>query len=219
MPCPVLTGSVTDQDTGDPIAGATVTVLNTTPPDTLTGTTDPNGNYTIPNVCLPRDSVWSVKARAAGYTSVILSTPPLPGTGTVTLDFKLKRVTAPQVPHVIDFTLFWGPMAPAQRDLDSHLSGPDPSWRGPWDPTGAYTANDRVDHQGGSWLCTADVAAPAAGQNPTPDTDPGHWQPTTLTVNGRFHCLLSAEDPVNSSRSTATTPTGRGPSTSSSPAG
>ncbi|MGH3948990.1 MAG: carboxypeptidase regulatory-like domain-containing protein [Pseudonocardiaceae bacterium] len=128
--CPVISGTVTDAVTGAAIAGAKVTVQNTTPPGTLTATTDAQGHYSI-LVCGLTGN-WSVKASQTGYTSLAKPTGVLPTTGTATVDFKLQPLRPPQTPPTIDCTLFWGqqptqPDRPPQRDLDSHLSGPDGS--------------------------------------------------------------------------------------------
>jgi len=88
--CPVITGTVIDATTLAPIAGATVTVLGTLPPSTLTAQTDAKGRYTITNVCLT--GIRSVKASATGYASDVQTTGMLPVTGTVTVDFKLKKL-------------------------------------------------------------------------------------------------------------------------------
>jgi hypothetical protein len=90
MPCPVITGTVTDATTGAPIANAKVTVQGTTPPGVLSAQTDANGHYTITNVCLT--GTRSVKASAAGYTSAPHGTGMLPVTGTVTVNFALQPV-------------------------------------------------------------------------------------------------------------------------------
>jgi hypothetical protein len=90
VPCPVITGTITDATTGAPIAGATVTVLGTSPPGVLTAQTDGSGRYTITNVCLT--GTKSVKASATGYASDVLTTGMLPVTGTVIVDFKLKKL-------------------------------------------------------------------------------------------------------------------------------
>jgi uncharacterized membrane protein YgcG len=57
-----MTGSVTDYETGDPLAGATVATEGLATP--LTATTDDLGNYTFPEV--PTDQVFSIMVTAPG---------------------------------------------------------------------------------------------------------------------------------------------------------
>ncbi|MCC3773615.1 carboxypeptidase-like regulatory domain-containing protein [Streptomyces sp. UNOB3_S3] len=139
--CVTISGTVTDATNNTRISGAKVTVQNTSPAGVLTATTDESGNYTITGVCLTGRQ--SLKASKEGYRSAVKPTGELPVTGTVTVDFQLQpQVVNPDgspVPHVIDCTLAWGAgpsqpggNVPVPRDLDSHLSGPDPSGSAPF---------------------------------------------------------------------------------------
>jgi hypothetical protein len=108
-----IQGQVTDATTGSPIAGATVTLDGGT-----TVATDPNGFYSFPGVS---SGNHSVSAGAAGY-SPQTTTVNVPGGGTATENFGLVPIS-----NSVSVVLSWGT---APRDLDLHMSGPDPDGPG-----------------------------------------------------------------------------------------
>jgi hypothetical protein len=112
--CGNLVGVVTDFDTGQPIAGATVTLVSTG----QTTTTDAQGNFTF--TCVKPAGQYAVTASAPGYTEELeVGTVPASGNSNP-VNIKLHRVSV--MAYTIKLT--WG-MQPA--DLDAHLSGPDPA--------------------------------------------------------------------------------------------
>lgn len=123
--CARVTGTVRDE-AGNPVEGATVTVI-TTPSGIYQATTQRDGTYVLPRVCLT--GLQPMKAGKPGFLSASANpTPFLPASGTVVVDFVLRSVSpTPRPTHVMDCTLVWGAAVPAPRDLDSHMSGPDPS--------------------------------------------------------------------------------------------
>lgn len=84
-----LTGTVTDASTGDPIAGATVTVLSRYTGETLgTATTDGSGNYSLAYPLYPEAlnisaSSYKVLVTAPGYVGAWQDAPSAPGTATL----------------------------------------------------------------------------------------------------------------------------------------
>ena len=67
VPCQsfTVTGTVTDIDTGEPIANASIVVIDTPLP---TFYTDENGNYTIPSIF---ENTYSFKIWALNYATLI----------------------------------------------------------------------------------------------------------------------------------------------------
>ncbi|MFJ2770499.1 carboxypeptidase regulatory-like domain-containing protein [Streptomyces sp. NPDC087300] len=126
--CARVEGTVRDQG-GNPIEGATVTVI-TTPSGIYQVRTQLDGTYAIPRVCLT--GLQPMKAGKPGYISSGANpTPSLPASGTVVVNFVLRSSQpTPSPTHLVDCTLAWGAAAPAPRDLDSHMSGPDPAAAG-----------------------------------------------------------------------------------------
>lgn len=109
--CGDLVGQVTDADTGQPIAGATVTEAGG-----RQTTTDANGNFRFQ--CVRPAGSNTVVAEAPGYGFGIK-------TGTVPTSGASAPVVIPLHKVIVDKILIrldWG-MSPS--DLDSHLSGPD----------------------------------------------------------------------------------------------
>jgi uncharacterized protein YfaP (DUF2135 family) len=109
--CGDLVGQVIDADTGQPIAGATVTEAGG-----RQTTTDANGNFRFQ--CLRPAGSNSVVAEAPGY-GFGLKTGSVPTSGTsAPVVIPLHKVVVDRILIRLD----WG-MSPS--DLDSHLSGPD----------------------------------------------------------------------------------------------
>jgi uncharacterized protein YfaP (DUF2135 family) len=109
--CGDLVGEVIDADTGQPIAGATVTEQGG-----RQATTDANGNFLFQ--CVRPAGSNSIVAEAPGYGFAVR-------TGTVPASGASTPVVIPLHKVVVDKILIrldWG-MSPS--DLDSHLSGPD----------------------------------------------------------------------------------------------
>ncbi|MEU0950162.1 carboxypeptidase-like regulatory domain-containing protein [Streptomyces canus] len=132
--CASVKGTVKD-GAGQPIKGARVTILTTTPSDVYSVETGEDGAYEMKRVCL--QGMVDMKAGKDGFvTTSAFPSPTLPASGSVTVDFVLALVPkpdpgpTPEPTHVIDCTLFWGAKAPAPRDLDSHMTGPDPAQAG-----------------------------------------------------------------------------------------
>jgi hypothetical protein len=93
-PAHMVSGTVTDSGTAMPIAGATVTILNTPIPP---ATTDANGMYAFPSV---PEGTYSIQASARGYS-------PSTRTGVfvdqdVVVDFALDPTVAPCNPTGVD---------------------------------------------------------------------------------------------------------------------
>jgi len=109
--CGNLVGRVEDADTGQPIAGATVTESGG-----RTTTTDANGNFTF--TCVQPAGPRDVFASAPGYAEDFASGV-VPTTGTsAPVVIKLHKVSVIEIQIRLD----WGSQP---SDLDSHLSGPD----------------------------------------------------------------------------------------------
>ena len=109
--CGDLAGQVIDADTGQPIAGATVTEAGG-----RQTTTDANGNFRFP--CVRPAGSNTVVAEAPGY-GFGFKTGTVPTSGTsAPVVIPLHTVTVDRILIRLD----WG-MSPS--DLDSHLSGPD----------------------------------------------------------------------------------------------
>ncbi|WAL96519.1 carboxypeptidase regulatory-like domain-containing protein [Streptomyces sp. Je 1-369] len=114
--CVEVRGTVTDAATGNPVAGATVTLTGTSVAAT---TTDIAGAYQF--ACAPLDSDNRVTV-SASYTGYLDAEATVAAQSPVTV-VDLQLVPVPPVrTEPIVLTLTWG-SAPA--DLDSHLSGPD----------------------------------------------------------------------------------------------
>ncbi|HEY3437449.1 MAG TPA: carboxypeptidase regulatory-like domain-containing protein [Actinotalea sp.] len=109
--CGDLTGRVVDADTGQGIAGATVTESGG-----RTTTTDATGSYTF--TCLKPAGPKTIFASAPGYTENF-ATGTAPSTGTsAPVVIPLHKVVVAQIQIRLDWS-----MQPS--DLDSHLAGPD----------------------------------------------------------------------------------------------
>lgn len=109
--CAALVGQVVDADTGQPIAGATVTESGG-----RQTTTDTNGDFRFACVRPPGSNTLYAEAPGYGFGS---RTGTVPSSGTsAPVVIPLTRVA---VDHIL-IRLDWG-MSPS--DLDSHLSGPD----------------------------------------------------------------------------------------------
>jgi uncharacterized protein YfaP (DUF2135 family) len=109
--CGDLVGRVVDADTGQPIAGATVTESGG-----RQTTTDANGNFTFTCV-MPGGSV-TVFASAPGYPEEFeVGFVPSSGQSTPVV-IELRRASVAEIQVRLD----WGTQP---SDLDSHLSGPD----------------------------------------------------------------------------------------------
>lgn len=65
----VITGIVTDKETGKPIAGASVTAISTVDSDSASATTDSSGHYRIE---VPGDKTYSLTYSAEGYHELSL---------------------------------------------------------------------------------------------------------------------------------------------------
>lgn len=114
--CGDVIGTVTDADTGQPIAGAKVKVIGSNPGEDE-ATTDAAGNFRIE--CVSPAGGKSLRTTASGYQTGRNSTN-VPATGDSTpVDIKLRRIP---VSNDLIIVLTWG-VQPS--DLDSHLSGPD----------------------------------------------------------------------------------------------
>lgn len=111
--CGNLIGRVTDADTGQPIAGATVTESGG-----AQTTTNANGEFRFE--CVRPAGNNTVFARAPGYTEEF-EVGVVPATGNSNpVNIKLHRISILELQIRLD----WG-LQPS--DLDSHLSGPDPA--------------------------------------------------------------------------------------------
>ncbi|MEU6823813.1 carboxypeptidase regulatory-like domain-containing protein [Streptomyces atriruber] len=114
--CVEVRGTVTDAVTGNPVAGATVTLTGTAVAAT---TTDIAGAYQFACAPLDADGHVTVSASYAGYldaeATVAAQSP------TTVVDLRLVPDPPLQTEPVV-LTLTWS-SAPA--DLDAHLSGPD----------------------------------------------------------------------------------------------
>lgn len=118
--CGNLVGKVTDADTGQPIAGATVTESGG-----RQTTTDANGCFSFP--CLKPAGFNDVFASAPGYGED-LATATVPATGSFDcqnlppnpVNIKLSRIAV----MAFQIRMDWGAQP---SDLDSHLSGPIPA--------------------------------------------------------------------------------------------
>ncbi|MEO0469895.1 MAG: TonB-dependent receptor [Bacteroidota bacterium] len=79
----VLSGRVTDQESGEPLAGATVLIIGT-----YSGTyTDNNGNYRISNL---KAGDYSIKFTFVGYAEQIVNGVTIPSSGTRKLDAAMQ---------------------------------------------------------------------------------------------------------------------------------
>ena len=84
-PAAALTGTVTDASTGDPVAGAAVTVLSPYTGETLgSTTTDASGNYSLPYHLYPEalaasPDPYMILVTAAGYVGAWQDAPSAPG--------------------------------------------------------------------------------------------------------------------------------------------
>ena len=81
MPTGFIAGNVTDVETGDPIDGATITLLGTS----LSTSTDGDGYYIIEAPM----GTYDVRVRASGYQPSVVHDVSVPADDTVTVDFEL----------------------------------------------------------------------------------------------------------------------------------
>ena len=79
----IIKGKVTDADTGDPIYGANIAVLNTT----LGTYTDTNGKFKLEKV---PQGTYSVRASYIGFQSIIINQVIVGPNSTAEIDIKLS---------------------------------------------------------------------------------------------------------------------------------
>lgn len=82
----VITGSVKDAKTNEPVVAATITVVGTK----LGGTTNLDGKYSIANV---PPGLHSLRVQYAGYALKVVTGVPVSGDATATMDISLEALT------------------------------------------------------------------------------------------------------------------------------
>jgi VCBS repeat-containing protein len=123
-PCGSIQSQVSDASSGDPIAGATVELLDSSAAVIASGTTDASGGYLFACVPAAEAGAFTLQASATGFSTGTVPVPDLAPSATITVTIAL----VPLSPCTggengpITIVLTWGAV-PA--DLDSHLSGPD----------------------------------------------------------------------------------------------
>ncbi len=95
VPAGAISGRVVDENSGEAIAGATVS----TDPPTSTVITDASGNYTISDV---KEGSYTVKASKSGYLEGSVEVSVVSG-GTAEADVQLKAPNYPPVIHGISY--------------------------------------------------------------------------------------------------------------------
>jgi hypothetical protein len=113
--CADVVGTVTDADTGQPIAGAKAKVFGSGP-GVYEATSGPDGSFRIQ--CVSPAGARFLRTTAPGYLAGNNSVNVPAAGNSAPIAIQLRRVVTSEIRIVLN----WGPQP---SDLDSHLSGPD----------------------------------------------------------------------------------------------